>query len=122
MKTIEDFRNAYAAGKKPEDVLRSVWESIRDEEDQAIFISKASWEMVSAKLDAISGKEDLPLWGIPFVAKDNIDLLDCRQRRLVLHFPMILPNLQRWFSCSKKRGRSAWVKRIWINSLRGSLA
>jgi allophanate hydrolase len=75
MKKIEDFRNAYAAGKNAEGVLRSVWESIRDEEDQAIFISKTSWEMVSAKLEAISGKEDLPLWGIPFVAKDNIDQL-----------------------------------------------
>ncbi len=34
MKKIEDFRNAYAAGKNAEGVLRSVWESIRDEEDR----------------------------------------------------------------------------------------
>lgn len=75
MKTIADFQKAYAEGALLEDVMRSVWESIRDEPDQAIFIAKTPWEMVEQKIAVIAGKTSLPLWGIPFVAKDNIDLL-----------------------------------------------
>lgn len=56
-----------------EKVIRNVWEAIRDEPDDGIFISKTPWESLRARLDEIAGK-DLPLYGIPYVAKDNIDV------------------------------------------------
>jgi allophanate hydrolase len=71
MATIADFRNAYSRGQSAEDVLRGVWERIRDEADGGIFISKTSWQDVLDQLGA--AKAGSPLYGIPFVAKDNID-------------------------------------------------
>lgn len=73
MKTIGDFQKAYADGRTVEEVMRGVWEAIRDEPDDGIFISKTPWETVKRRVDEIEGK-DLPLHGIPYVAKDNIDV------------------------------------------------
>jgi len=72
MKTIRDYQKAYAEGREVEEVLRGVWEAIRDEEDDGIFISKMSWEGIQAQMAGI--KKDGPLYGIPFAAKDNIDV------------------------------------------------
>ncbi len=72
MKTIRDYQKAYAEGRDVEDVLRGVWEAIRDEKDDGIFISKMSWEGVLSQLAGM--KTDGPLYGIPFAAKDNIDV------------------------------------------------
>ena len=72
MRTIEDYQKAYAEGRRVEEVLREVWERIRDEQDDGIFISKMSWEDVQAQMAGM--KKDAPLYGIPFVAKDNIDV------------------------------------------------
>ena len=71
MATIADFRKEYWGEKSAEEVLRRVWERIRDEEDDGIFISKTSWEGVLEQLG--EAKEGSSLYGIPFVVKDNID-------------------------------------------------
>lgn len=73
MRTIADFRRAYANGHTLEELMRGVWEAIRDEPDDGIFISKTPWETIKARISQIEGK-DLPLYGIPYVAKDNIDV------------------------------------------------
>ncbi len=73
MKTILKYREAYAQGRTLEEVMREVWECIRDEADDGIFISKTPWETVKRRVDEIEGK-DLPLYGIPYVVKDNIDV------------------------------------------------
>lgn len=73
MKTIGDFQKAYADGRTLEEVMRGVWEAIRDEPDDGIFISKTPWAAVKQRVEEITGK-DLPLYGIPYVAKDNIDV------------------------------------------------
>ena len=72
MKTIRDYQKAYAEGRNVEEVLREVWEAIRDVDDDGIFISKMSWEGVQAQISATN--EGAPLFGIPFVVKDNIDV------------------------------------------------
>ena len=72
MKTIRDYQKAYAEGHDVEEVLRGVWETIRDEKDDGIFISKMSWEGIQSQMAGM--KKDGPLYGIPFVAKDNIDV------------------------------------------------
>ena len=58
-------------GESAHEVLRGVWEHIRDVEDAGIFISKTSWEGVLEQLG--KAEEGSPLYGIPFVVKDNID-------------------------------------------------
>jgi allophanate hydrolase len=73
MKTIPDYREAYAQGRTLEELMRGVWEAIRDEPDDGIFISKTPWETVKRRIDENEGK-DLPLYGIPYAAKDNIDV------------------------------------------------
>ncbi|MGJ8644770.1 MAG: allophanate hydrolase [Luteolibacter sp.] len=72
MKTIRDFKKAYSDGRNVEKVLRGVWETIRDDDDGGIFISKASWEDVLTQIEGLD--EEAPLFGVPFVAKDNIDV------------------------------------------------
>lgn len=72
MRTIRDYQKAYADGLEVEEVLREVWEAIRDEADDGIFISKMSWEGVKAQMAGTT--KDAELYGIPFVAKDNIDV------------------------------------------------
>ncbi len=73
MTKISDYRSAYAAGTNTETLLRKVWENIRDDDDEGIFIHKASWEDILAQIAAIP--EGAALSGVPYVAKDNIDVL-----------------------------------------------
>jgi len=73
MKTITEYQAAYAQGHTLEELMRGVWEAIRDEPDEGIFISKTPWETVKRRIDENEGK-DLPLYGIPYAAKDNIDV------------------------------------------------
>ena len=72
MKTIRDYQKAYADGSEVEEVLRGVWETIRDADDDGIFISKMSWEGILEQMVDI--ERDAPLYGIPFAVKDNIDV------------------------------------------------
>ncbi|WP_411828046.1 allophanate hydrolase [Luteolibacter sp. AS25] len=72
MKTIGEFQAAYAGGREVVEVLREVWEAIRDVDDDGIFISKMSWEAVLAQLEGVD--KSAPLYGVPYVAKDNIDV------------------------------------------------
>ncbi len=72
MRTIGEFKEAYAAGRDVEEVMREVWEAIRDVDDDGIFISKTSWEAVLQQISAIKNGESL--FGVPFVVKDNIDV------------------------------------------------
>ena len=69
MKTIQDYREAYAAGRSPREVMRQLWESIQEDDDQGIFITRFTWEQIDSQLD-----QEGPLAGIPFVVKDNIDV------------------------------------------------
>ncbi len=72
MKYLTDYKLAYDSGSEPEAVLRQVWETIRDEPDEGIFITKASWECVADQLSKANRQG--PLFGIPYAVKDNIDV------------------------------------------------
>ncbi|GHC57331.1 allophanate hydrolase [Roseibacillus persicicus] len=70
MKTIRDYREAYQEGQSASEVLRPVWEI----EAEAVFIRKATWAEVDEQIAALGPPEECPLWGIPFLVKDNIDV------------------------------------------------
>ena len=72
---ISELKQRYAAGDTPSDVIREIWEKIIAWDDPAIFIhlpDKAVLLEIAAAVEAMP--RELPLWGIPFVVKDNIDV------------------------------------------------
>lgn len=73
--TITSLLSRYRNGTlTPRTVVKAAFD-LADTSDAAIWISRPSWSEVEAMLDVI-GKRDpnsMPLYGIPFVIKDNID-------------------------------------------------
>lgn len=66
---------AYRAGLKPPDLFRHLLRLAQDDTHQA-WISLLPEERLLALADALEGRDPatLPLYGIPFAVKDNIDL------------------------------------------------
>lgn len=67
-----------SGGLLPQQVIREVYRRIEDANrqltcTQAIWIYLAPLEETLARLEAITGQVNLPLYGIPFAIKDNID-------------------------------------------------
>ncbi len=73
--TIQDWRDAYQAGQIQLDDLKAYAAALLPNEDHA-WISIASNEQIQMQIDALKAlsTEDLPLYGIPFAVKDNIDV------------------------------------------------
>lgn len=75
--TLEALRNAYDTGATPADIVREVYRRIDAVGDPAIFIHLRPMDDVIAEAEALPARSDAqPLWGVPFVAKDNIDVAD----------------------------------------------
>ena len=75
MLTLAALRAAYATGTTPRDVVETVIARRRALADRAVFITEVSDDALRAAADALMDEpRDLPLWGIPFAAKDNIDV------------------------------------------------
>jgi allophanate hydrolase len=78
--TLDDYQAAYAAGATPRELLSARWRELLSlgcgPEGDPAFIAIASAEQLEAQLAAIeqADPKDLPLLGIPFVVKDNIDV------------------------------------------------
>lgn len=74
--TIDSVLADYEAGKSPEDVLTKVFARIAAVDDPGIFIHLANKEDVLAAVDSLGPRdpEAMPLWGVPFAVKDNIDV------------------------------------------------
>lgn len=74
---ISDLKERYAAGVTPSDVIGEIWEKVIDWDDPAIFIHlPEKYELLELAAVVEAMPKDLPLWGIPFVVKDNIDVAD----------------------------------------------
>ncbi len=76
MLTIALLKQSYAEGTlTPSGMISLIWKKIEALNDPAIFIHLPAEEellKIAASVEAMP--KDLPLWGIPFVAKDNIDV------------------------------------------------
>jgi allophanate hydrolase len=73
--TLDALREAYDTGATPPDIVREVYRRIEAVGDPAIFIHLRPMEEVIAEAEALPPRSDAsPLWGVPFVAKDNIDV------------------------------------------------
>jgi allophanate hydrolase len=74
--TIEELRAAYAGGRAPEEVVDEVFARIAASPDAAVWIALRAAADVRREAAALpaEARERLPLWGVPFAVKDNIDV------------------------------------------------
>jgi allophanate hydrolase len=78
--TILDFaslRALYAAGTTPLDLIEGLIDRLDAATDPAVFITRATPDQLRAAATTLMARapepNSLPLWGIPFAIKDNID-------------------------------------------------
>ncbi len=75
---LTSLRDAYKAGFSPLDMVEEIIARCGASDDPAIFITLASPEALRAAATDLLAKvpepNSLPLWGIPFAVKDNIDV------------------------------------------------
>lgn len=76
MLTITSLKQSYAEGTlRPTGMVALLWKKIEAWNDPAIFIHlPTEQELLDLAATVEAMPEDLPLWGIPFVIKDNIDV------------------------------------------------
>ncbi len=73
--TLPALRDAYANGATPEAMIDEVFARLDEVGDPGIFIHLRKKEDLRAEAAALGAYDpDLPLWGIPFAVKDNIDV------------------------------------------------
>lgn len=73
--TIPALRAAYANGVRPEDVIDEVFARLDAVNDPGIFIHLCDRDDLRAAARALGDFDPTrPLWGIPYAAKDNIDV------------------------------------------------
>jgi len=73
--TLSALRAAYAAGANPSDVIDEIFLRLDKVNDPGIFIHLRDRESLKAEAAALGAYDPaMPLWGIPYAAKDNIDV------------------------------------------------
>ena len=74
--TIGSILTAHRSGTSPEATIAQVYARIRQHDDPAIFITLRDEADAIAEARALARKGDtaLPLYGVPFAVKDNIDV------------------------------------------------
>ena len=74
--TISSLLASYQSGTTPRAVIADLLKQLRTDADQAIFIHLLADSEIEPYLQALDDKDpaSLPLFGVPFAIKDNIDL------------------------------------------------
>jgi allophanate hydrolase len=73
--TIADILQAHRTDTLPEETIARTYARIREHDDPAVFITLRDERDTLAEAKALVTKGDaLPLYGIPFAVKDNIDI------------------------------------------------
>lgn len=74
---LASLKAAYAGGLTPEQLIHEVYSAIRAAGDHPVWISLVPEEIAAARAIVLKGRagENLPLYGVPFAVKDNIDVL-----------------------------------------------
>lgn len=72
---LSELRTRYASGFTPTQLIEEIWDKILAWNDPAMFIHLPEKSLLLEIAMAVeSMPRDLPLWGVPFVVKDNIDV------------------------------------------------
>ncbi|MEM9307481.1 MAG: allophanate hydrolase [Pseudomonadota bacterium] len=73
--TLPSLRQAYCDGTAPEEIIDQVYSRIAQVADPCIFLCLFPKEQVLSQTKALGAYDpERPLWGVPFVIKDNIDV------------------------------------------------
>jgi len=74
--TLEGVRKRYAAGTTPGELMAELRQQAESLSEHNIFIHLLSADELQPWIDALLQRDpqQTPLWGVPFVIKDNIDL------------------------------------------------
>jgi len=73
--TIPELHAAYENGVQPVDVIDEIFARLEAVDDPAIFIHLCDRDALKEEARALGAFDpDMALWGIPFAAKDNIDV------------------------------------------------
>lgn len=76
--TLADWRNAYRRGATPQSLLPALLGQVRRQDADHAWIQLATDEQLAAQirqLEQFENARQLPLYGVPFAVKDNIDVL-----------------------------------------------
>ena len=72
---IANLQGLYRSGKlTPLQLVETLLQRMQGDDPHAIWISRLDADALRAYAAGLAGKESLPLYGIPFAIKDNIDL------------------------------------------------
>lgn len=71
--TLAALERAYTEGLRPEQVVAEAFRRLDAVSDPGILIHEAR-EAALAEAQALGAPDDRPLWGIPYIVKDNIDV------------------------------------------------
>jgi allophanate hydrolase len=96
---IAHLRRQYLDGTlTPPALIDSLLDRMAGPDDHHIWISRLDADALHTYAHALKGRNiaDLPLYGIPFAIKDNIDLAGCRPQRAARLMPTPRPNPPRW--------------------------
>ena len=74
MLTLADYRAEALATGSAQAGLRAAYAKLRAWDDPALLIALRPEEEAIAAARALTGRTDLPLFGVPFFVKDNIDV------------------------------------------------
>lgn len=75
--TLSDWRRAYTTQNQPNTLLTSLLEQLHTHSHDGVWIELATPAQLQQQLDDLAVRADahrLPLYGIPFAVKDNIDV------------------------------------------------
>ncbi|MCU0794471.1 MAG: allophanate hydrolase [Akkermansiaceae bacterium] len=73
--TLSDVRKFYATGAGPTALMADLIKRIEEWNDPALFLHLPKAEDLMALAESVAAMpRHLPLWGVPFVVKDNIDV------------------------------------------------
>ncbi|MEM7742723.1 MAG: allophanate hydrolase [Pseudomonadota bacterium] len=73
--TLDALRGAYSQGIRPEAVIDEIFTRLEAVNDPGIFVHLCDRAELTARATALGTFDpDLPLWGIPYAVKDNIDV------------------------------------------------
>ena len=75
-RSVADYRALYAAGGSPDRVLAELRARIEAHDDPGIFLHVGAATVLDGFTRALDPEDRtrLPLWGVPFAVKDNIDV------------------------------------------------
>lgn len=99
--TIARLREMYLNNElTPEEVVVEIIHRVKQDEDMNIWITPPAMERIQPYLDRLASldRKSLPLWGIPFAIKDNIDLAGVPTTAACPQYAYIPEKAQQWLS------------------------